>query len=173
MKKAIPAILLAVAGAAHADYTVDMKSINQSGQGASIGTVTITADPAGGVTFTPKLKGLPAGQRGFHVHENASCGPAEKAGKVVAGESAGAHWDPDKSGKHGAPKGPGHRGDLPALEVAADGSATKAVTAPRLKLADLSRKSLMIHGGGDNYSDSPKPSGGGGDRIACGLIRGK
>jgi superoxide dismutase, Cu-Zn family len=173
MKTALPVILLATAGLAHADYTVDMKSINQSGQGASIGTVTITAHPSGGATFTPKLKGLPAGQRGFHVHEKASCGPAEKGGKMVAGESAGAHWDPDKSGKHGAPKGPGHRGDLPALEVAADGTATKAVTAPRLKLADLARKSLMIHAGGDNYSDSPKPSGGGGDRIACGLITGK
>jgi Cu-Zn family superoxide dismutase len=29
----------------------------------------------------------------------------------------------------------------------------------------------MVHAGGDNYSDQPKPLGGGGDRIACGLIR--
>ncbi len=173
MNKALFPILLAAAGAAHADYTVEMKSIGPKGAGATIGTVTITAAASGGVTFTPKLKSLPAGERGFHVHEKASCGAAEKDGKPVPGEAAGPHWDPDKAGKHGSPKGPGHRGDLPALQVGADGTATKAVTAPRLKLTDLAGKSLMIHGGGDNYSDSPKPSGGGGPRIACGLIASK
>ena len=29
----------------------------------------------------------------------------------------------------------------------------------------------MIHDGGDNYADDPKPLGGGGGRIACGVIR--
>ncbi|WP_324128836.1 superoxide dismutase family protein, partial [Acinetobacter baumannii] len=29
----------------------------------------------------------------------------------------------------------------------------------------------MIHAGGDNYSDSPQPLGGGGARIACGVIK--
>ena len=28
----------------------------------------------------------------------------------------------------------------------------------------------MIHAGGDNYSDEPQPLGGGGGRIACGVI---
>jgi Cu-Zn family superoxide dismutase len=32
-------------------------------------------------------------------------------------------------------------------------------------------KALMIHAGGDNYADQPKPLGGGGDRIACGVIQ--
>jgi Cu-Zn family superoxide dismutase len=29
---------------------------------------------------------------------------------------------------------------------------------------------LVIHIGGDNYSDQPQPLGGGGARIACGAI---
>ncbi len=29
---------------------------------------------------------------------------------------------------------------------------------------------LVIHEGGDNYSDTPKPLGGGGGRIACGVV---
>jgi Cu-Zn family superoxide dismutase len=29
----------------------------------------------------------------------------------------------------------------------------------------------MIHEGGDNYSDKPKPLGGGGARIACGVVK--
>ena len=170
MKKALLPILLAAAFAARAYYQVDMRSISTKGVVPSIGTVTITAAPSGGVSLDPKLKGLPAGRRGFHVHENPNCGPAEKSGKSVAGEAAGAHWDPDKAGKHGSPTGGGHRGDLPALEVGADGTATKALVAPRLKLADLGGKALVIHAGGDNYSDSPKPAGGGGERIACGLV---
>ena len=170
MKRLLIPLALAAAGAAHADYTVNMTSISAKGAGASVGTVKVTEAASGGVTFTPQLKGLPAGQHGFHIHESPNCGPKEKDGKPIAGEAAGPHWDPDKAGKHGAPKGGGHRGDLPPLEVAADGSATRAVTAPRLKLADLGNKSLMIHAGGDNFSDSPKPSGGGGDRIACGVI---
>ena len=29
----------------------------------------------------------------------------------------------------------------------------------------------MIHGGGDNNSDHPAPLGGGGPRMACGVIK--
>jgi Cu-Zn family superoxide dismutase len=28
----------------------------------------------------------------------------------------------------------------------------------------------MVHAGGDNHSDHPQPLGGGGGRIACGVI---
>ena len=164
------AFLAALPAAALADYTVDMNAIDIRGVGESLGKVTITAAPQGGVTFTPRLSKLPPGAHGFHVHEFANCGARQKDGKMSAGEMAGGHWDPDKHGKHGKPGGDGHRGDLPPLEVAADGSATQAVTAPHLKLEDLRQKSLMIHAGGDNFSDQPKPSGGGGERIACGVI---
>ena len=42
--------------------------------------------------------------------------------------------------------------------------------APRIKLSEIKGRSLMIHAGGDNYSDDPKPLGGGGARVACGVI---
>jgi len=29
----------------------------------------------------------------------------------------------------------------------------------------------MIHAGGDNYADQPAPLGGGGARVACGVIK--
>ena len=60
-------------------------------------------------------------------------------------------------------------GDLPALFVNADGKATQPVLAPRLKLSDLTGRSLMIHAGGDNHSDQPVAQGGGGVRIVCGV----
>jgi Cu-Zn family superoxide dismutase len=61
-------------------------------------------------------------------------------------------------------------GDLPVLSVGKDGAATGTLSAPRLKVADLKKRSLMIHAGGDNFSDAPKPLGGGGARLACGLF---
>ena len=159
-------LLAGLATAAGADYKVDMNAIDARGVGAPVGTIAVTDAKGGGVTFTPDLRGLPAGAHGFHVHEFANCGAKEKDGKVVAGALAGDHWDPDKSGKHGS-----HRGDLPVLEVAGDGSAKKAITVPKLKLSDLRNKALVIHAGGDNGSDQPKPNGGGGDRIACGVVQ--
>jgi Cu-Zn family superoxide dismutase len=65
----------------------------------------------------------------------------------------------------------GHRGDVPALVVDAQGNATQPVTAPHLKTAEIRGRSIVIHAGGDKYSDTPKPLGGGGARIACGTIQ--
>ena len=169
MKQILIAAALAAAGIAHADYKVDMKSIDAKGAGKSLGTITISANPGGGVVFRPALTGLPPGDHGFHVHEKGDCGPKEKDGKPTAGEAAGPHWDTGKAGKHAGPHGKGHRGDLPALAVSPGRSAGTPVIAPNLKLDDLKGKSLMVHAGGDTYSEPP-PSGGGGDRIACGVI---
>ena len=169
MKRIVLPVVLAFAGAAQADYKVDMKSIDAKGVGKSIGTVTIS-EAGGAVMFKPDLKGLPAGERGFHVHEKPDCGPKEKDGKMAAGEAAGSHWDPDKKGRHAGPTGGGHRGDLPTLRVNADGRANTPTPGPGLKLADLAGKSLMIHAGGDTFSEPP-PNGGGAGRIACGVIK--
>ncbi len=81
-------------------------------------------------------------------------------------------FNPQNTGKHEGPEGAGHLGDLPALVVNNDGKATDAVIAPRLKsLDEVKDKALMVHVGGDNMSDQPKPLGGGGERYACGVIK--
>ncbi len=152
-----------------ATLTVTIHSIADKGTGQELGMVA-AEDTDAGLKLTPKLKGLPAGAHGFHVHQNPDCGAKEKDGKMVAGLAAGGHWDPEGHGKHAGPRGRGHKGDLPMLEVGQDGTTAKAIMAPRLKTADLKGRSLMIHAGGDNYSDDPKPLGGGGARIACGVI---
>jgi hypothetical protein len=58
-----------------------------------------------------------------------------------------------------------------ANTVDASGEATKAVVVPHLTVADVKGCSIMIHAGGDNYSDQPAPLGGGGARIACGVAK--
>lgn len=122
-----------------------------------------------GVAFFPNLKGLEAGIHGFHIHENPDCSATDKG----LGMKAGGHWDPAKTTKHSFPwDETGHKGDLPALYVDKDGNANNPVLAPKIKdLKELKNHSLMIHFGGDNHSDHPAALGGGGARMACGVIK--
>src|SRR5271157_23685 len=163
-------MLLCAFSAYAADLVVPMNLTDSGGIGKPIGTVTVSSSPYGTI-FTPNLSGLTPGMHGFHVHQNPNCGPVEKDGKKLAGFAAGGHYDPAGTGRHEGPYGEGHLGDLPALSVDAMGNATLPVLAPRLKIDELHGRSLMIHAGGDNYSDSPQKLGGGGDRVACGVIK--
>jgi Cu-Zn family superoxide dismutase len=151
-------------------YRVVVNAVTPVNVGPARGTIAIEQKPYG-VVFTPSLTGLAPGLHGFHVHEHGSCEPDQKKGKPTAALAAGSHYDPPKTNQHGAPWGMGHRGDLPALFVNAKGDATHPVLAPRLKLNELKGRALVIHAGGDNYSDTPEPLGGGGERIACAVIK--
>jgi Cu-Zn family superoxide dismutase len=162
-------LMLTAFGSAAADQTVTVKLVDDHGIGEAIGQVTVS-QTSHGVVFSPQLKELPPGMHGFHIHEHASCEAQEKEGKPTAALAAGGHYDPMQTKRHGAPWGDGHRGDLPALYVDAQGKAEYSVLAPRLKLSDLKGHALMIHAGGDNYADQPAPLGGGGARIACGVF---
>ncbi len=93
---------------------------------------------------------------------------SEKDGKTVAGGAAGGHYDPQGAGRHGGPYGDGHRGDLPNLVAEADGSATMPVVAPRLDVAAITGRALIIHGGPDRYADDRDKAG---RRAYCGVIR--
>jgi Cu-Zn family superoxide dismutase len=168
----ICSVALSMTATAHAESAkANVTEISDSGTGNNLGTVTFT-DSKWGLLITPDLSGLPAGVHGFHIHAKPACGPAENEGKIAAGFAAGGHLDPAQSKKHLGPfDADGHLGDLPPLVVAADGKATLPVLAPRLSVKDVTNHSIMIHAGGDNYSDQPKPLGGGGARIACGVIQ--
>lgn len=138
--------------------------------GKEVGTVTISPYEHNGkdqgMIIHPHLYNLPASStHGFHVHVNADCSDN--------GQAAGGHWDPDNANKHLGPYDDnGRKGDLPVLIVDPDGTATKPILAPRLdSLEDLVGHSLVVHVGSDNYSDSPEPLGGGGDRMLCGIIK--
>jgi Cu-Zn family superoxide dismutase len=155
-----------------ATLDVPMNLVGADGTSKPIGEITISETDYG-LLFTPKLAGLPAGVHGFHMHENPSCEAVEKDGKLMPAQAAGGHMDPAKTGVHLGPyDAKGHLGDLPALYVSADGKADYPVLAPRLKsLSEVKDRSLMIHAGGDNHSDHPAALGGGGARVACGVIK--
>ena len=153
-------MLVAVAAQA-SEITVPMYLVSPDGKGKKIGKI-IAEDSRYGLILTPDLSGLTPGLHGFHLHQNASC----KDNGMAAGE----HFDPDNTDKHLGPYNiKGHLGDLPALTADKDGNVTLPVLAPSLNVATIKNHALMIHAGGDNYSDKP-PMGGGGARYACGVV---
>lgn len=151
---------------------VEIQLLDPVNGNQAVGKVYISESKYG-LVFTPELKGLSAGLHGFHIHENASCDAKEKDGKLTAGLAAGGHWNPNKAEGHGFPwSDDAHLGDLPALYVDAEGHAHNPVLAPRLKsIEEVKGHALMIHAGGDNHSDHPAKLGGGGARMACGVIK--
>ena len=116
--------------------------------------------------------GLPHGIHGLHVHAVGRCDPPDFA-------SAGPHWNP-AARKHGMnnPAGP-HAGDLPNVEVAANGVLGTTVTLPGATLVggggaagsliDADGAALVLHGQADDYVTDP--SGNSGPRIACAVLR--
>ena len=148
---------------------VAINQVSAEGIGSELGTITIEEFP-GGLKFTPDLRDLVPGEHGFHVHEHPSCEAKEKNGIMVAALAAGGHYDPDHTDRHAGPEGDGHRGDLPVLVADEKGFAKTSVQSKRLTMADMRGRTLIVHAGGDNYSDNP-PMGGGGSRIACGVVK--
>lgn len=168
MSRLPPSLFLALLAApAAASLEVPMHLVD--GNGTPAGSIRVEATRYG-LVLTPALSGLTPGLHGFHVHQNPSCAPQETDGRKVPAGAAGGHYDPAGTKRHGTPWGDGHLGDLPPLYVDADSRATQPVLAPRLSLGDLAGRSLMVHASGDNHADHPAPLGGGGARVACGVI---
>jgi Cu-Zn family superoxide dismutase len=165
MRKLIAlALSAALAGCAAVEPTggAPVPLVNAAGQ--AIGTVRAW-QTAGGVSFHISASGLPHGLHGIHVHGVGRCDPPDFA-------SAGPHWNP-AARKHGLnnPAGP-HAGDLPNVEVAANGVLSATVTVPGATMAsllDADGAALVIHAqADDNVTD---PSGNSGARIACAVIQ--
>ena len=139
-----------------------------SGGGELIGTITVGNSEimvAGrkevGLYIKPDLRGLAPGSYAFHVHENPDCGPAIKDGELVAGMAAGNHLWLSGTGAMSGTTFTSHLGDLPDLEVGADGTARKEIMAARLTLADVVNRAFIIHASQDDNSP----------RLACAPLK--
>jgi Cu-Zn family superoxide dismutase len=175
MKRSAPPLLLSFimsmalsAGAYAAEVTVDMNKVTADGIGDKLGTTVISERSGGGLEFKVDMTGISPGEHGFHLHTKGDCAPETKDGKPQAALAAGPHYDPASTRHHKGPIGDGHKGDLPFL-TATDQGINVVVSAPRLSMADVRGRALIVHEGGDNYTDTPE-NGGGKGRIACGVI---
>ncbi len=132
-------------------------------QGRQSGTLSLR-EIGSGVEGTVRVSGLTVGERGMHLHDVGRCDAPDFT-------TAGGHWNPTGR-QHGLanPEGP-HKGDLPSLVVAADGTGTIVFRADTnlAAMTDGDGTALIIHAAADdNRTD---PSGNSGARQICGAIR--
>ncbi|CAM4182970.1 superoxide dismutase family protein [Deinococcus marmoris] len=129
-----------------------------------------------GMRVTVTASGLTPGMHGMHFHDLGRCTPGVDAAvnKVVPFGGAGGHFDPGGSKNHDSPTAGnryGHGGDLPMLNVGADGTGTATFTTDKSSLTGKNgvlNRSLMVHADMDDYKSDP--SGKSGARERCGVI---
>jgi Cu-Zn family superoxide dismutase len=158
--------VLAASGPAHAlgeKAQAEMKSRD----GRDLGRIKLT-ETTSGILLRVRLKGLPAGAHGFHIHEQGKC-----EGDF---ESAGAIYNP-LGAKHGYLNDEGPMvGDLPNLIVPANGEIEVDFVSPFATLSKDAEDTLIDSNGAafvifeknDDYTSDP--DGAAGTRIACGVI---
>ena len=138
------------------------------------GTVAFV-ETTGGVFVEYDVRGLDPGEHGFHVHEGASCDPADidDDGAPDPAGAAGGHFGPQGS-PHGAPSDPRterHAGDLGNVTADDARSAFGTLTDEVLSFdgpTSIVGRAMMVHAGRDDLTS--QPSGAAGDRVACGVI---
>ncbi|GAA3075439.1 superoxide dismutase family protein [Streptosporangium carneum] len=152
--------------------------------GAAVGSLRIERERFGKSRLTVAVRNLTAGYHGFHVHTTGVCDP--KSTDPATGSpffSAGGHFSLG-SGSHAD-----HSGDLPALLVGADGTASASVVTDRFRvdqLLDKDGSAVVVHALPDNHANIPArysdangktgpdeatlKTGDSGGRIGCGVI---
>lgn len=154
---------------ANAVDTVQTELLNAKGE--RTGEISLT-DTEDGVIIKVIAKGLTPGVKGIHIHSKGVCTAPDF-------KSAGSHFNPEGK-EHGFdnPKG-FHLGDLPNIEVDANGNAAYKMMLNGITMEDGSSNTifdedgsaLVIHADPDDYKTDP--SGNSGDRIACAALKRK
>ncbi len=159
------AILIALASQPAAAQTA--KADIKDAKGKGVASASLTQTPAG-VLVRLTVKGLPAGERAFHIHAVGKCD--------APFTSAGPHFNPGNH-KHGILSGPAHAGDMPNLHIPQSGELSveilnAAITLEKGKpnsVLDSDGSAIVIHAKPDDYKSDP--AGNAGDRIVCGVIQ--
>ena len=133
--------------------------------GRPAGTATLLND-ARGLRITVNATGMTPGAHGFHLHTTGKC-------EAPGFTSAGGHLKPDNR-KHGTlAAGGAHLGDLPNLQIGADGSGRATEVVPGgpgalEAIFDADGTAVVVHANADDYRTDP--TGNAGDRVACGVF---
>lgn len=99
---------------------------------------------------------LVPGFKGFHIHSTGICDPAAvdpATGATVPFFTAGGHYNPGAS-THGS-----HGGDMPVLQVNADGLAWGRFKTDHYDVADIIGRAVIVHRDADNFGNVPVGTG--------------
>ena len=135
--------------------------------GLPAGTAQILAS-GDRVTLAIAASGLPAGQRGFHLHTKGECARPDFM-------SAGGHLNPLGRAHGKDAEGGAHVGDMPNLVFDQRQTATLTVDLPGTRaeienwIFDADGTAIVIHADADDYRTDP--TGNAGARAACGVIK--
>ncbi len=164
----IAIFMMATTVSAQGSATYSAVAFLKDAKNNTVGVASFTQDAHDLVYVNVVVSGMKPGLHGIHIHEKGTCiGPSFT--------SAGEHDNP-LGKEHGLKntKGP-HAGDLPNLEVGADGKGYLSTTTKLVTLSPgpttLFRSNgtaLVIHAGPDDQMSNP--AGNSGARVACGVI---
>jgi Cu-Zn family superoxide dismutase len=139
------------------------RAVLSAPDGTPRGSATI-AEAGGGLRVHVEATGLSPGVHGLHLHTTGRCDAPDF-------QTAGGHWNPTAR-QHGRDNPEGaHSGDMPNIEIGADGRGVLDFTTPGATLSgllDADGAALVIHASADDYRTDP--SGNSGGRIACGVV---
>jgi superoxide dismutase, Cu-Zn family len=135
----------------------------KTAEGSDVGMATVQ-QMGESLQATVEVHDMPQGMHGAHVHMTGACEAPDFT-------SAGGHWNPTGA-QHGLENPQGaHAGDMPNLEVGANGSGTLTFMLPAgtyEQLMDEDGAAFVVHAGPDDLKTDP--SGDSGARVACGVF---
>lgn len=135
-------------------------------EGNNVSGTVVFSESFGRVRVQADVRGLdPNGVHGFHIHEWGDC-------RAKDAMSAGGHYNPEGHPHAGPDVKERHAGDLGNLKADATGRAQLNMTISNLSIAGrlnpILGRSVIIHEEPDDLIS--QPTGGAGDRVACGVI---
>ena len=135
------------------------KAVLRNAAGAELGVVKFIQQGSDVLVKADDLSfpgSFAIGFKGFHVHATGVCDPAAvdpATGATVPFVSAGGHYNPTST-THGS-----HGGDMPVLQVNADGSAWSRFKTDHWDVEDIIGRAVIVHAGADNYGNVPVGTG--------------